>query len=396
MKRILMPIGILLGCLAIAVLLIRTPTEVNESSPEIIPVSVRVAEVQLETVSLVVESQGKVQAARQVNLSAPVAGPVAWIAPALEAGGYVAAGDALVRIDSSDFETALARSEAGLQQARADAKLAEADLARIRELADRSLASASQLQDVERQAEVARARQADASAAARQAELDLQRTEIRAPFDAIVQSRDVELGQYVNRAQAVAILFGADEVEVRVPLAIRQLGFLDIPLQARGEIPAEQAPGVTLTGLYAGEERHWQGSLVRSEATIDPNSNTVQTIIRVRQPVAGNAGDKNAIPLPIGLYVQAEIEGKRVEDMIALPRSVIRNNNQVLVVDAENTMHFRDVEIYRLEEERVLISGGLLPGELICISPIQAVVDGMSVRPLRESLSSTGQAQAAL
>jgi multidrug efflux pump subunit AcrA (membrane-fusion protein) len=90
------------------------------------------------------------------------------------------------------------------------------------------------------------------------------------------------------------------------------------------------------------------------------------------------------IPLPIGLYVKASIEGRLVDDLIALPRSVIRNNNQVLVVDAENKMYYRDVEIYRLEEERVLISGGILPGELICISPIQAVVNGMSVQPVRE------------
>jgi hypothetical protein len=73
-----------------------------------------------------------------------------------------------------------------------------------------------------------------------------------------------------------------------------------------------------------------------------------------------------------------------VDDLISLPRSVIRNNNQVLVVDAENKMFFRDVDIFRLEEENVLISGGALPGERICISPIQAVVDGMSVQPIQE------------
>ena len=90
--------------------------------------------------------------------------------------------------------------------------------------------------------------------------------------------------------------------------------------------------------------------------------------------------------------MRASIKGKRVEDIIALPRSVIRNNNQVLVVDAENKMYYRDVEIFRLEEDRVLISGGLLPGELICISPIQAVVNGMSVQPVQEITSASAQA----
>ena len=82
--------------------------------------------------------------------------------------------------------------------------------------------------------------------------------------------------------------------------------------------------------------------------------------------------------------MNADIQGRTVDDVIALPRSVIRNNNQVLVVDAENKMFFREVDIFRLEEERVLISGGLLPGERICISPIQAVVDGMAVQPVIE------------
>ncbi len=385
MKRILVPIAILAGCVVIAAVLIRTPTEVSATAPEIIPVSVRVAEVKRESVQLVVESQGKVQAAQQVNLSAPLAGPVEWISPSLEAGGFVSTDEPLLRIDNSDFATVLARSRASMQQARAEAEHASGELARLRELAERRLASDSQLQDAERLAQVNSARLADAEAAFAQAELDMQRTELRAPFNAVVESRAVEVGQYLNRASAVAVLYGADVVEVRVPLAIRQLGFLNIPLGSRGELPTDQAPDVTISGLYGGQELHWQGKLVRTEASIDPNSNTVQTIIRVNQ-------DDATVPLPIGLYVQASIIGKEVDNLIALPRSVIRNNNQVLVVDAENKMYFREVEIYRLEEERVLISAGLNPGETICISPIQAVVDGMSVQPVRETLNPTSQA----
>lgn len=387
MKRVVIPVAILVGCVLFAFYLIRTPTEVSETAPEVIPVSVRVAEVRYEPVQLYVESQGKVQAAQQVSLSSPLNGPVEWISPSLEAGGYVSEGETLLRLDASDFETALARSKATVQQAQAESQHAEQELARLRELAERRLASDSQLQDVQRQAEVNRARLADAQANLRQAELDLQRTELKAPFNAVVQMREVEVGQYINRAQSAAVLYGADVVEVRVPLANRQLGFLNMPLGNRGEIPADEAPAVDLTGIYGGEEQHWPGRMVRTEASIDANSNTVQSIIRVVQPQG-----PGAVPLPIGLYVQASIEGKQIDEIVALPRSVIRNNNQVLVVDAENKMYFREVEIYRLEENRVLISGGLLPGEYICTSPIQAVVNGMSVQPVIESLSSASQA----
>ena len=389
MKRIVLPIAILIGCFLISGYLIRNPTTVEEAAIEIIPVSVRVAEVNLESVDLVVGSQGKVQAAQTASLSAPVAGPVAWISSSMEAGGYVEGGQALLRLEAADFETALERSRANLQQAQAESEFADTELARMRELAEQRLASDSQLQDAQRRANVNKARLIDAQASYDQAQLDLDRTEIRAPFNAVIQSRDVELGQYVNRAQSVALLYGADEVEVRVPLAIRQLGFLNVPLGQRGEISGEHAPDVLLTGMYGGQKYNWPGKLVRIEASIDPSSNTVQTIIRVSQPSTDKEQDENGlrtIPLPIGLYVEADIQGRTVENIISLPRSVIRNNNQVLIVDAENKMYYREVEIFRLEEQQVLISSGILPGERICISPIQAVVDGMAVQPVVQAI----------
>tara|TARA_B110000495_G_scaffold86246_1_gene74305 strand:+ start:106 stop:1278 length:1173 start_codon:yes stop_codon:yes gene_type:complete len=390
MKRVALPIAILLVSLLITGVLLRTPTAVVESAPEMIPVSVRVTEVKQQSVQLVVESQGRVQAAQLASVSAAVAGPIAWISPSMQAGAYVEEGEVLLRLESSDFETVLARTSASMQQAQAESSHANNELERLAGLAEQRLASDSQLQDARRAAAVNAAKLLDSQASYKQAQLDLERTEIKAPFNAIIETREVELGQYINRAQSAAILYGADEVEVRLPLAIRQLGYLDIPLGTRGELVGNAAPDVTLTGFYGGEEHHWRGKLVRAEATIDPNSNTVQTIIRVQQPVENakrlNKLPSQQIPLPIGLFVQANIVGKKAEDMIALPRSVIRNNNQVLVVDAENKMYYRDVEIFRLEEDRVLISGGLLAGEYICTSPIQAVVNGMSVQPVVENI----------
>ena len=385
MKRIVLPIVILAASVIVAVILIRNPTEIEETAAEVQPVSVRVVEAQLGTALLTVNSQGKVQAAQQVNLSAPVAGPVSWVSPALERGGFIEAGEPLLRIDPSDFETAVARSRASVLQAEAEVEFSTENLSRTRDLAERSLASQAQLQEAERSLAVAKARLTEAQAGLRQAELDLSRTEITAPFTAVIDSKDVELGQFVNRAQNVAVLYGADEVEVRVPLAIRQLGYLNIPLGLRGELAEDSAPKVKLTGMYGGTQHQWQGRLVRIEAAIDEDSNSVQSIIRVKHTDRSSKNDWSSdIPLPIGLYVRAEISGRQVDDIMTLPRNVIRNNNQVLVVDAENKMYFRDVEILRLEEANVLISGGILPGEMICISPIQAVYDGMNVQPVRE------------
>ena len=117
MKRVIFPIGILAGGIFFAAVLLRSPTVVEEAAPEVIPVSVRVAQVRAESIQLNVESQGKVQASQVASLSAPVAGPVAWISSAMEAGGFVKEGESLLRLESSDYETARARSLAAMQQA---------------------------------------------------------------------------------------------------------------------------------------------------------------------------------------------------------------------------------------------------------------------------------------
>ena len=171
----------------------------GEVAPEVIPIAVRVAEVNLESVQLTVESQGKVQAAQIASLSAPVAGPIAWISPALEAGGYVEEGQTLLRLDTSDYETARDRSRAGMQQALAESRHADSELERIEALAKDRLASDSQLQDARRTAEVTRARQADAEAMYRQADLDYERSEIKAPFNAIVAVSYTHLTLPTNR-----------------------------------------------------------------------------------------------------------------------------------------------------------------------------------------------------
>ncbi|MEX0618539.1 MAG: efflux RND transporter periplasmic adaptor subunit [Pseudohongiellaceae bacterium] len=383
MKKAVLPVVILAAGVSISAILVKTPAQVAETSTEVQATVIRAMQVQPESITLTVESQGKVQAARRTSLSIAVAGQVEWLSPALENGGYIAAGEVLLRLDVRDLETAADRAEATLAQARAEAEHARTELERLQSLATQRLASDSQMENAQRGERVAAARLMDAEAALRQARSDLERAEIRAPFNAIVESKDVELGQYLNRAQTIATLVDADQVEVRLPLALTQMGYLDVPLGYRGELPDAMAPEVILTGRYGSQRHQWRGRLVRTEAGIDATSNSVQAIVRVIQPKPADIDELSEeaqnLALPLGLYVQAEIRGKRVDNLFVLPRSVIRNNNRVLVVDDEDTLHFREVDIMRLEDERVLIQGGLMAGERICLSPIQAVVDGMPV-----------------
>lgn len=378
MKKVILPVAILLAAVAIFVVLVQTPARLEVVTAEQAIASVRVAPVQSRSVNLDVYSQGRVQASRRVSLSAAATGPVSWISPSLRAGGYFAADEVILRIDSADYETALERARSSLAQAQTDARHAREELERNRALAAQRLISDSQLRDLQRQADNSAGRVRDVQGAVDQAELDLRRSEIRAPFATIVESTSIDLGQHVGRGQALAVLLSADEVEVRLPLPLNQLSYLNVPLGVRGEIAADLSPAVKISGRLGDQVQDWQGQLVRMEASIDIASNAVQAIVRVDQTAA-------EIPLPIGLYVDAVISGRQVDNVIVLPREVIRGNNRVLVVDTENRLWSREVEIMRLDNDRVVVSGGLAAGERICLSPIQAVIEGMRVNVVDET-----------
>ena len=103
----------------------------------------------------------------------------------------------------------------------------------------------------------------------------------------------------------------------------------------------------------------------------------VYAIARVR----AKDGDDTIAP-PVGLFVQAEIEGIAEDDIVVLPRSALRNESQVLIVDTENRLFFRDVDVLRVYRDEVYISGGLEKGERVSVSPLQTVVEGMRVQPI--------------
>ncbi|MEX1032595.1 MAG: efflux RND transporter periplasmic adaptor subunit [Cellvibrionaceae bacterium] len=382
-NRAVLPVAILgMAGLVCAVLLLQRPS-VDPVAMEPPVTTIRTITARSESITLTVSSRGKVQPAVVSEVSAAVNGPVTWISPSLVAGGYLQQGAEILRIDPSDYQTALDKSQAARKQAKAEADHASKELERTTDLAGRGLASDSELQNARRAAEVAAGRLSNAQADLNQAQLNLRRTALKAPFNAIVQNRNIELGQNVSPGQSVATLYGAETVEVKLPLANRQLGFLSVPPSFRGALPEDQAPEVLLAGNYAGEDYIWSGKLVRTEAGLDASNNTVQAIVRVSQvqaPTDANHEGFATIPLPIGLLVEAKIIGKTIDNIIALPRHVIRKNTQVLVAAPDDTLRIREVDILRLESDRVLIQGGLKPGERVIVSPIQAVVDGMRIK----------------
>ncbi len=243
-------------------------------------------------------------------------------------------------------------------------------------LRGKNLTSQQQLDNVRRAAAVADANLSESQAAVDQARRDLARTELKAPFDGLVREEHVDLGQFVTRGQNIGTIYATDYVEVLLPIAADQLVYLGLPISTRGQIPENLRPPVTVAADFGNTRLLWEGELIRAEAEFDARTRMLSGIARLRTD--------SALPLPVGMFVQAEIRGRRAENIVRLPRSAMRDNNQVMVIDQDNRLHFRQVSILRLEHDDMLVDGGLEAGELVCISPLQTVVEGMLVNPVIE------------
>lgn len=369
-----MPALVLAIAAIIFLALMSSTPELSSSEKAPVPVAVRQLEISPETINLTVQSQGSVQPRTEAKLIAQVEGTVTEISPALLAGALFSTGDVLVRLDPRDFEIKLARARARLDQAIAEANFAQSEADRIRSLYGEELVSIADLQHANRSLAIANASFNDASAAVQQAELDLERSVIKAPFNGRVRTKAVDLGQFLTKGVMIASIYDTETLEVRLPLADAQLAYLDASYATRG-VATTDATLVTLSANYAGANQTWYGRLVRTEGDISTKSRFVQVIVEVKETT-----NANGVRLPIGLFVNATIEGQTVENTVVIPRSALRSNNTVMVIDANSRLRFRDVQILRLAADEVLISAGLFAGERISISPLQFVVDGMPVR----------------
>jgi RND family efflux transporter MFP subunit len=373
-------VAVLFFAFIVAYGLVKTAPKPEQVEPEEIATSVRALEIERARVRLEVVSQGSVVPHTQSELIPEVSGRVKWASPNLVSGGYFEKDEVLLRLDDRDHRSAVARGQAALARARAEEELARYEWQRREELVKKKLTSQSSLESVLRNHRIAEASLQDARIALEQAQRDLWRTEIRAPYDGLVRTERVDVGQYVSRGQSIAAIYAGDSVEIRLPVADRQLAYLDLPLGHRGEINDDTAPEVILFTDYGGQHYEWQGKLVRTEAEIDSRSRMVTAVVRVRS--SENTGQPE---LPIGLFVNARIQGRWADDVVTLPRAALRNQNQVLIIDDEDRLRFREISVMRFENDNVLVSSGLETGEVVNISPIQTVIDGMRVNPILQN-----------
>ena len=373
--KMLLPTAVLLVAVGAAWAMLETRPSTLPQAPQPVVPTVQIMHAEPQTLTLNVMSQGVVTPREEIDLIAEVGGKVLEIHPALASGGFFEAGDLLLLIDPRDYDYAVVAAQA---------KVAEAERVLINEQAQAMQAKsewqalgqgeASDLALRKPQLAEAEAKLRAAEADLAKAKLNRSRCELRAPFSGRVLNKQIGRGQFLAAGSVVARIFANDIAEIRLPIGIDQLAYLDLPLSNHAE--KSRWPNVTLQAEVGGRLQHWRGRIVRSEAALDSRSGQLYLVAQVEQP---DRATSEHPPLLSGLFVQAEIEGVTRQAVYVLPRSALNTLQQVKVVDAEQRLEMRKVDVLRNERDRIIVKSGLNPGERIVISEMPMPVAGMRV-----------------
>lgn len=380
MKRIvlnvILPILLVAGAALGAVRLVKTAeTTARDPQPATDPLVV-VQKVTAYDGPARIHGNGIVEAASQATLSSELNGRVTYMAPSVVEGGRVVQGEALVRIDGRAYKLAVKRERAQVARARVDLELEEnASEAARREWAavgEEPAAGARRVALRKPQVDAASAGIDAAKGALERAQLDLGKTSIRAPFNATVLSESIEVGEIVSPGKVLATLVGTDRFWARLSLPVEDLAFVDFP---RGDARGSK---VTVTqALSSGKTVVRTGSVLRLVGSLDAQSRTAQVIVEIDRPLDPPPGE---LPLLIGAFVSAEIEGRLLTGAREVPRKAVFDGNRVWVVDQQGALRRRTLSIALADDERVVATDGVQVEDRVVMTPIRTPTEGMKVR----------------
>ncbi len=365
---------ILVGSVGVALLLRFSSEPAPKRAVETTAVLVDTVPVERINANFTVRSQGTVRPLTETILSAEVSGTVVELADQFVAGGLFNAGDVLLRIDPTNYRVAVDQADALVKQRQIEydgaKKLRSSGLRAESEYAS----AAAQLATA--RAELTRARR------------DLERTAIRLPYDGMVRSKAVDIGQFVTPGSRLGVTFATEAAEVRLPLTDADLAFVALPdIGSTGET----GPAVTLSAERRGQLAEWKARIVRTEGVVDETSRVSYAVARVVDPYAlRRVGEV----LPMGTFVRAEIEGQSEQDILRVPRRALRGSDQLMLMEEGGLLRIRTVDVRRTNADWAYIADGVSEGERVITTVLESPVNGMLVRsaePVEEAAASTGQ-----
>lgn len=370
---------VLFGGWLISSVLLHSKPEVGRRKPAKMKTVVQVQTLEPASHAVAIEAMGTVIAARKLELKPRVAGRVVEVSAKLIPGSLLVKDDLVLKLDEQDYLLALQRSQNNLRKAAMDLRLeqgsqavARQEFELIREYADSGLSNAP-LDLALRKPQLAKAQAAEAIAhvETKQAELNLKRTVLRAPFNAVVLNKKVTVGAEVSPQTTVATLAGTDEFWVQVTLPRPDLGDLILPTDDSQPISVNLYPAAK----NANSAPHWQGTILRLLPDVDPQGLMARLLIHVKNPLQQDTQN----PLLLGSMIKAILPGKTIDACFVVPRTAVSSDQTVLLADPDNTLQIRPVTVARRDRNQAFITSGLQGGERLIISQVSAPIVGMEL-----------------
>jgi RND family efflux transporter MFP subunit len=374
------PVAVVLGGVLAATLLLKTAPQAERTAPEKSAQLIDAVEVRVVDAKVRLTAMGPVDAARTVELRSEVRGEIVSLSEEVIPGGLFEAGGLVAEIDPRDYALAVTRRKSEVAAAERELKLEMGQqsvarrefelLGEVLDEDDRELVlRVPQLAAAQRNLD-------SAKAALEEARIDLEKTKIFSPFNAIVRSKKVDAGDIVSDMTVLATLVDTDEYWVEVAVPVDQLRWIDIPKR-----PGDPASRVRVFNESAWGEKVWrEGHVLRLAADLEAEGRMSKLIVAVDDPMSLEPENAEVPILLIGSYVRVEIEGRNVESVISLPRDLVRRGDVVWVLRDDDTLALRPVTIRYRGRDHVLVSDGLEEGDRVISTDIAAPVEGMPLR----------------
>jgi RND family efflux transporter MFP subunit len=379
---------LLAGVIGMVLLIVLRPRPAQQEPLRLPPLVATVA-VDARHGTIQVRGNGTVRPRSEVVLASQVGGRVEWVSPALVSGGRFSDGDVLLRVEPADYDNAVEIASAEVAQRRVEVFQAEEEVTlareeyqRLREREGIELAiDSTELGSLvfrEPQLAAARASLRRALARLEDAKLSLSRTRLSAPFDGVVRSESVDIGQFVAPGQGIATIYTTDEVEIVVSLTGQEARLVDGLWDARAG-QAETGIPATVSVTFGGQDYQWAGYVDRAEGALNAETRTVEIVVRVPDPfLTDPAGTRP--PLLLGTYADVSIQGVALDHYIVLPQATYRDGDVVWTIESDSLLRIVPAEFIQEVDGQVYLAADLADGTRVVISPLAVVTDSMTIR----------------
>ncbi len=384
LKPFLLGMGVIVGAIVVVLALEALKPETEKEETKNPPLVVRTANAELKEQTVFATFQGEVRAKTDIDLVTQVTGKVMSVSDAFIEGGEFKAGEVLVQIDDADYLVALKSAEASVASAQVEVEVEQATAVnRAREWRDlqgKPIEQANPLLLNKPQIDRAKARLGAAKAELAAAKLNHDRTKISAPFDGRIMSKSAELGQFMSRGGSVGRVFATAAMEIRIPMTDVQISELGLKLGYSAQKEGSEGLPATVSTTFGDEKQVWVGAVRSVDASVDNQTRLLFATVVVDEPF--KQGIDQSMPLVPGLFVDVELASPQKIVGLELPRTALRNGNQVYAYNNDE-LAFKSVKVIYTSEEKIIVAqsdSDVSVDERIIVSSVPGAYEGMPVK----------------